>query len=379
MDLAFLAKRYDRVGGTEIDLYELTQRLAAIGHKVHIYCGQIRTEPAAGVSLHTIPVRGPGRTALLKSVAVVAPKMARAGKHDLLYSFARTVDQDVIRCGGGLHSRFLQAMEETQSAVGRLFRKFDPYHRSMLKIEAAQFAEGHFREITAISQVVKDEILDAYPVPEDRIRIIANGIDPEEFSATRLRPLRAPTRERLGIPDDAKVLLFVGNGFKRKGLDTLLRAAAQMTASKPGVLVVGSDPMSSAYEATAKKLGIQERTIFVGAQQDASPYYAAADLFVLPSVQEAFGNVVLEALAAGVVPIVSSKAGASEVLRGVLRGGILENPSSPEELAATASKILEDLVPLGLSAESIQQAKGYTFEENTKAIEAQCERLLREK
>jgi UDP-glucose:(heptosyl)LPS alpha-1,3-glucosyltransferase len=87
------------------------------------------------------------------------------------------------------------------------------------------------------------------------------------------------------------------------------------------LVVVGDDAQRGRYQALA-----QDRThgkvVFVGRRDDVETYYGAADLLALPAVQEAFGNVVLEALAAGLPTVVSRTAGASEILKGRLAEGI---------------------------------------------------------
>ncbi|MGH7831458.1 MAG: glycosyltransferase family 4 protein, partial [Candidatus Binatia bacterium] len=81
--------------------------------------------------------------------------------------------------------------------------------------------------------------------------------------------------------------------------------------------------------------------IFVGPQQAVEDYYAAADLFVLPSTQEAFGNAVLEALASGLPVVTVPEVGATEKLEGDLRGGMLVHRDDPEEMKGKILRLLD--------------------------------------
>jgi hypothetical protein len=104
--------------------------------------------------------------------------------------------------------------------------------------------------------------------------------------------------------------------------------------------VVGDDAQRRRYRAIAERLGTG-KIVFVGKRDNVESYYSAADLVALPAVQEAFGNVVLEALASGLPVVVSPTVGASEILSGYLAEGIVAHPEDPEELAAKLLAMLE--------------------------------------
>ena len=138
MNLAFLTRRYGNIGGTERDLHELTTRLVARGHEVHVYCCEVRMDPPEGIHVHRVPVLGFGRLARLLSIAWLGPKRARRGGHDLVIAYERVLDQDIARCGGGTHKRFLERMAESASPWKRFTRALDPYHRLLLFTERRQ-------------------------------------------------------------------------------------------------------------------------------------------------------------------------------------------------------------------------------------------------
>jgi UDP-glucose:(heptosyl)LPS alpha-1,3-glucosyltransferase len=135
-------------------------------------------------------------------------------------------------------------------------------------------------------------------------------------------------------------VLFVGSGFRRKGLERLLVAWALPEMQDVYLLVVGDDARIGYYKGRAKALA-GDRIIFAGRQEAVERYYGAADAVALPSIQEAFGNVVLEGLACGLPVIVARGVGAAEVLRGRLSDGIVENPDDPVELAEIIAAQLE--------------------------------------
>jgi UDP-glucose:(heptosyl)LPS alpha-1,3-glucosyltransferase len=376
MNLAFIAIRYDLVGGTERDLYELTRQLAQRGHRVTIYCGQVRTQAPSGVDLVRIPSPGFGRIALLWSVAVRGPRLAFAGGHEIVYSFARCVKQDVVRCGGGLHCTYLEDIKALHSPLKRLARSLSLYHRLMLWIERRQYSANNFRQITAISRTVQTEVQAVFQHSDDRFSIIYDGVDLERFKVGADES--TGLREKYDIPDNAKVLVFVGKGFERKGLASLLKAMALLPDESVRLMIVGADQDSNTYRVMAQSIGIAGRVHFVGVQKKVEKFYHVADLLVLPSRQEAFGNVVLEAMACGTPAIVSRVSGASEVLTGTLEQGILETHDDENELKTIIAKMLEPELLDTCRVEAASVAQGFSLEKNVREIEAQCEALIQE-
>lgn len=377
MDIAFIAKRYDTVGGTERDLYHLTELLTRFGHRVTVYCQEVRTTPADGVSIRKVP-SPPGRTAKLWSLAWLGPKMAYQGGHDLVIGFTRILNQDIVRCGGGTHKVFLDRIKETEGLLKRSARTLSLYHNSLLAIEKRQLQRGT-RKILAISGVVKKEIMDVYGVPEDSIEVIYDGIDIDTFNPDKKALYRTKTRECFGIPQDSTLILFLGNGFKRKGLETLLNSIPLLEDKDVYCLVVGGDSSLNNYKELSEKLGIGEKVVFAGTQKEPDRFYASADIFVLPSLQEAFGNAVLEAMACGLPVITTEVAGASELLTDGLERFILKDPKDSISLAQIINELLDPALRNKLAAQVRKIAEGYTLEKNAGAIEELCKRVLEEK
>ena len=377
MNIAFIAKRYDIVGGTERDLYHLTDLLTKFGHNVTVYCQEVRTAPAEGVSIRKVPSL-PGRTAKLWSLAWFGPKMAYQGGHDIVIGFTRVLKQDIVRCGGGTHRVFLDRIKETEGPLKKAARTLSLYHNSLLAIEKRQLQEGNLR-ILAISNVVKKEIMDVYGVPEGSIEVIYDGIDINTFSPDKKVLHRATTREEFGIPQDAPLVLFLGNGFKRKGLETLLNGIALIEDKNVYCLAVGGDSSLQSYKELADKLGIGGQVIFAGTKKEPERFYAAADVFVLPSLQEAFGNAVLEAMSCGLPVITTSVAGASELMTDGLERFILRDPTDAVSLVNMINELLDPALRNKLAAQVRKIAEGYTLEKNARAIEDLCKRVLKEK
>ncbi len=362
MDLAFIAKRLDLAGGTERDLVQLVNGLAARGHRITVYSSHPASTVSAACRTVRVPTLGFGRIAEMWSLAVLGPRLAFRGGHDLVTGFARLLRQDVIRCGGGSHGGYLETLAATEPVLRRLLRRCNPHHRSILAIERRQYQPGHFRRVLAVSAVVKADLMRAYGVPEALISVIHDGVDTDRFHP-RLRELhREAIRAEHGIPPHARVALFVGNGFHRKGLQALLRALALLPDQDCYVMVVGDDPSRERYRKLAVALGVDRRVVFVGRQSNSEKYYGAADCLVLPAVQEAFGNVVLEALATGLPAVVSRCAGSAVTLTGELEIGLVVDPSDPVEIADRLQTVLAWAASGAAAAPARRVAESYSFE-----------------
>jgi UDP-glucose:(heptosyl)LPS alpha-1,3-glucosyltransferase len=368
MKVALVHKRLDKSGGTELDLYRTAIGLRDLGHEVHLFCSEFAIVPPPDTCAHSIPVVPLGRTARLWSFAKTAPKIIRLFPCDVVVSFGRMIAQDVLRSGGGSHRAFLQKLGEEGGLRRRLWQDLSLYHRSLLALERRQFQPGHYKGILAVSETIKQELMATYGVPEDKITVIYNGVDEQRFHFSLRARFREVIRKRWHIPLDAPTILFVGTGFRRKGLDRLLKAWGAPQMKDVYLVVAGDDARRGRYEALAEQHA-KNKIVFVGRRDDVESYYGAADLLALPAIQEAFGNVVLEALAAGLPVVVSETVGAAEILKGRLADGIVAHPEDPKEMATTLSAMLERARSGDFSSEARKLAEAYSWGNHFKRLD----------
>ena len=351
MKIGLVHKRLDRNGGTERDLFQTAEGLQDLGHEVHLFCSEYGVPPPAGVQAHPIPVIPFGRSFRLWSFAWCAPRMVARANCDVVIGFGRLPRQDILRSGGGTHRGFLRRLGRDSGRIRRIWQCSSIYHRSLLAIEKRQFAAANSRHIIAVSEQVKRDIIFHYGVPAQKITVLYNGIDTERFHPARRGEVRNQVRNRWKIPPDAQVVLFVGSGFRRKALDTLLALFESPKLERVYLLVVGSDARLGHYRARADAIA-PGRVRFAGRQNDVENYYAAADVLALLSIQEAFGNVILEALASGLPVLASREVGASEIIHGPLAEGLVDSGSETRVLEEKLLLLLEksrDPVTLSLA------------------------------
>lgn len=368
MKIALAHKRLDLRGGTERDFYRTAEGLRDLGHEVHLYCAEIQMAPPPGVQLHKLFTCPLGRTARLLSFAFLAPRAIAARPYDVSLSFGRMIAQDVVRSGGGTHRVFLKKMAEAEGGLRRLWHRVSLYHRCVLAIERLQYRPRRSKKILAVSREVKREIETVYGVSKEKVAVIYNGVDTDRFHPCRRPAARDRIRSQWRIPQEAPVAIFVGNSFQRKGLDRVFRAWMSPRLEKFYLLVVGDDANRAHYHLWARTEA-KGRIQFAGRQAAVEDYLAAADLLVLPALQEAFGNVIMEALASG-LPVVASRAvGAAEILTGQLREGILEDPDTPLEMEAKLLKMLDPVCWRVLSEEARHLAESYSWGNHFRELE----------
>jgi glycosyltransferase involved in cell wall biosynthesis len=195
--------------------------------------------------------------------------------------------------------------------------------------------------IVTISNYSIEKILKNYDVFRGKIRLVPNGVDIDKFQPT---PPDSEFKRSLGL-DGKPCVLFVGNLVPRKGLSFLLEAAKNVTKQVKDAtfLVVGDGPQKLGLQNQIKKLELTQNFLFMGNVKDNQlpKIYNAADLFVLPSIQEGQGIVLLEAQACG-KPVVAFDIGG--VNEAVLDGktGLLAKRGSVADLGDALLKLLSD-------------------------------------
>ena len=347
-------------GGTEADLRRTAAGLAARGHDVHVFTARPNA-PVPGVAVHRVPAVRAGRVVRLLSFAAAAPRAVARERFDVVVGFGRTLRQDVLRVGGGTHRSYLAAME----AAGLRSRWRGPYHRAVLWLERRAYAAS--RRVLTVSRLAGGEIAQDYGVRPERIAVVYNGVDLERFHPRHRPTLGPPARLALGIPPGARVCVGIGSGFRRKGFDLLLRLWREAPPAETVLVLVGNDERLAGWRREAAALN--GRAVVTGPRDDVEAVLAAADVACVPSRQEAFGNVVLEACAAGVPVVTTRRTGAAELLGAPLDALVVEDPEDLGALCAALTRALGPDAP-ALRAAARACAEAHPWDEHLDRIEA---------
>lgn len=264
-----------------------------------------------------------GRTLRDWSFARAVCRHLETASYDLVQSHERLACCDIYRAGDGVHREWLQQRARRFGPLRRLAQALSVHHHYVLRAEARMFRSPRLKSVICISEMGREEVRRHYQVPDNKIEVIYPGVDVDKFSAEPAAHHRHPIRASLGIADDAYVLVYAGSGFERKGVESALRAVAA-SGLPCHLLILGRDKRASRYRELAGKLGLAGRAHFVGPKGDVRPYYAAADVFIMPSLYEPFGNANMEAMAMGLPVITSSKCGAAELVSSAAAGHVCD-------------------------------------------------------
>jgi UDP-glucose:(heptosyl)LPS alpha-1,3-glucosyltransferase len=308
--LALVRQRYAGDGGAERIVARTLQELGAKGVSVTLVARQWH----GGSSYETLRCNPFfwGRLWRDWSFARCVCQLLKKRHFSLVQSHERIVCCDIFRAGDGVHREWLNQRNRVLSVLKRLGQTINPYHLYIKSAEKRLFASPRLKAVICISRMVKEEIQKQFSVADDKLHVIYNGVDIETYHPG-LRKYRAEICQRHDIPETATLFLFVGSGFERKGVATLLTAMSHLPTDAY-LMVVGRDKHQRRYENLAKALDLSKRVRFLGSQQDVKPFYGAADAFVLPTLYDPFPNVTLEAFASGLPVITSYKSGTAELI-----------------------------------------------------------------
>ena len=321
-------------GGLELSALSTTERLRLRGHTVWLACppaSRLALESAArAIPLLPLDVRGYVHPLLAARLA----RFLREQRIQIIHSeHSRDLATVVasIRLSGTRNPLLLT------KHVGSYIMKRDLFHR---------FTYAHLDRVIAISTVLRDNVIATTPMSPDRVLVVHNGVDTNLFSPSRID--RESVRSQFGIPLDVPLVGFVGRFSPGKGHEELMHALTLLRGSHPSVrcLVVGEASAGErAYEqrirSQCRALGLDDIVTFAGFRTDIPEVMASFDIFAFPSHAEAFGLVLIEAMAMERAVVSTNCDGVLDIVaEGVT--GLFVAPGDSSALAAGLARLLLD-------------------------------------
>jgi UDP-glucose:(heptosyl)LPS alpha-1,3-glucosyltransferase len=317
--IAFVRRGYSRSGGAEAYVQRLGRGIAEVGHEVQLIAGEDWPEdqwPFGSVRR----LRGKTVIGFADELEQMRPQL----RCDVLFSLERVWSCDMYRAGDGVHRAWLARRSKFEVPLKQFIRAASRKHRDLLQLEESLFSKRSARRVIAASQMVANEIADVYGYPADKIDLVRNGVPLDKF---RFDPeLRQKCRADLHLRPDHIALLFAGSGWERKGLLFAIEAMALCKDRKLRLLVAGRGD-ATPYKTTRLRFWREDPVQFLGEIADLMPLYAAADIFILPTIYDPFSNACLEALACGLPVITTRSNGFTEIIEDGVHGSIIDDPS----------------------------------------------------
>jgi UDP-glucose:(heptosyl)LPS alpha-1,3-glucosyltransferase len=315
--LAFVRRGYSPTGGAEAYLKRLARGVIEAGHDAQLVATNEWPEDQWPF--------GPITRLRAESVIGFADELEQIRPQldcDVLLSLERVWSCDVYRAGDGVHRAWLARRKRFELPLKQFARALNRKHRDLLHLEESLFANRGAGRVIVASQMVKKEVVDLYGYPADRTDIVHNGVPLDKFQFDS--ELREKSREDLELKPDQMVLLFAGSGWERKGLLFAIQAMALCKNRKMRLLVAGRGN-AALYKTRRLRFWREEPVRFLGEVADLLRIYAAADIFILPTVYDPFSNACLEALACGLPVITTSSNGFSEIIEDSVHGSIVDH------------------------------------------------------
>ena len=357
MKVAFISREYppDTAWGGIATFYSsLSRALAQRGHEVHVICqavAQPRDYEDSGVFVHRVGTNPKRYSALarinysfhawlklrelIRKQSIEIVEATHWGAEAFLYSLRKSTPL-VVRFDVSA-SDILRT--KTYSGIKELLS---------LKIlsHLEDFSTRRTDRVIAISRDLYNRAIEKLHINPNKLDLVHHGIDTSKY-----RFVGSDMRDRLGIPRESPLVLFVGRLEARKGVHVLCQAIPEVINSRPETrfVLVGRDtntaPTGGSFKASlseqARSHGFSSNLMFLNflPTDELIQLYSACDIFVLPSLQEGFSMVILEALACG-KPVVTTFAGGTTGMGLTPPGGIIVSPNNVTELAQAIINLL---------------------------------------
>jgi UDP-glucose:(heptosyl)LPS alpha-1,3-glucosyltransferase len=360
--VAIVRQRYNPYGGAERFIERALPALERAGAEITLIARNAEGWGARRlIAVDPFYVGSAWRDA---SFARAARAAWEAGGFDLVQSHERIPGCSVYRAGDGVHAEWLDIRRAASGPSAAAAIALNPYHVYVRAAERRMFAHPALRAVICNSAMVRGEIERRFGVAAQKLHVVYNGVDLEQFHPRRRASLRAAARSELGASDADFVFLFVGSGFWRKGLDLAIGALAACGETQFRLVVAGRDRDAARFAAQAQAAGLGARVRLLGGREDVRPLYAAADCFILPTRYDPFPNTALEALAMGLPVIVGRRSGAAEVVREGESGWTCE----PGDVAGLAERMRDAARLRGDAARAA--AENYGIEQMARKLTA---------
>ncbi|WP_457201915.1 D-inositol-3-phosphate glycosyltransferase [Nocardioides sp. HB32] len=378
-------------GGMNVYVIELSRRLAARGIEVDIFTRSTSSAldpvvPACdGVTVrhvHAGPFEGLTKAELPGQLCAFAREVLRAeaaqpeGHYDVVHSHYWLSGQ----VGALARDRWGVPLVHTMHTMAKVKNEAlaagdtpEPLARIIGEEQVVEAADM----LIANTDLEAKQLINLYDADPSRVEVVHPGVDLDVF-----RPQdRATVRARLGLPADAAVLLFAGRIQPLKAPDVLLRAVAELLRRTPSlrsrlVVPVVGGPSGSGLEhpeslaQLSRELGLEDVVRFVPpvAQDELARWCAAATLVAVPSYNESFGLVAVEAQATGTPVVAAAVGGLTTVVRDG-RSGLLVDGHDPVAWADALRRVVEDdALRVRLEAGALEQARRFSWERTAERV-----------
>jgi glycosyltransferase involved in cell wall biosynthesis len=386
--LAVVSPFLDKTNGTERIVAEWIARLNG-EFEIHIYSQHVEDVDLSAVQWHRIwRLPGPHLFSFLWWFAANHVRRAWDRRvHGLRYDIVFSPGVNCLNADAvSIHivfAEFLRRVREELKLSRNPMRTWPRllhrqiYYRVVILLERRVYTNPRAQLILTSRRTSAE--LERFYGRKENFPVILAGLDHDAFNPARRVSLRAAARLEFSIGQEQFALLLIGNDWRKKGVPTLLDAMARLRELPLRLLVVTreSDP---ALETMVRERGLRGAVEFLPPRKDVELFYAAADAYVGPSLEDTYALPAIEAMACGLPVIISARAGASDVMTDGVDGLILRDPTDSADIARMIRSLCSDpALCARLGERAAVTARQFTWERNGRDVAAVFEAILRRK
>ena len=351
MKIAFVLYDYYPFGGLQEDCLATAMATQAKGHEVHIFTRTWQGEIPTTINQHLLGKKGWTNTS--RDGHFINQLDTELPKYDLdrIVAFNRIPHADIYFAADPCFK------ERTIHYSWR--KKLSPRYRYFAQLEETIFMGPNAPETLVLTENEIDSFRKHYQLPRERFHLLPPGVDKNNTNERQKIINRTKLRKENGTSNDIIVALFVGSGFRIKGLDRALRsiAANSKKSTKLEFWVVG-DGKHSRYKSLANKAGVNVR--FLGGRADVNRFYDAADFLLHPAYSESAGKVLLEALTHGLPVLTTDTCGYAPHILKADAGAVIDSPFTQAKLDNMVERfICQDEARLQWSKNALKYAASH--------------------
>ncbi len=375
MRLALISQSFEESrGGAEKFSIALARFLIKKGIEVKLFARKI--EPI-DLKFYGQEIRIPKKPPFFRilTLAYTGIYLAKKWKADRIFALMPLPKADFYWLAGGVYSNWIK-MKYPNPVKRTIACLFKPHFLLNASFQKSCITSSSLKKVITNSELEKINALNAFKISSERIVVIPNGVNLSRFHLS-VKKYKKEIRQSLGFAEYDKIILFVGNNFKRKGLETVIKSLARLKDvpslyKNLHLLVVGKDKTNH-FIKLSKQLGVYEKIKFMGYVKEIEKIYGMADIFVFPSQYDSFASVVLEAMACGLPVITTITNGASMVIEPGKNGFVLEKWNDDQLLSKYIIKILERPEEMGMNAykKALNYSEESCFEKYYKILTSQ--------
>ncbi|MEE2913938.1 MAG: glycosyltransferase family 4 protein [Pseudomonadota bacterium] len=327
MKFAFLLYKYFPYGGLQRDFIRITRECQRRGHQVRVYTLTWEGDLPNDLEITVVPVDAMFNHVKYQKFTDWVQDALTVDPVDCVVGFNKMPGLDIYYAADSCYEEKARSQRPWPYRLLPRYRHFSSY-------EDAVFGVRSSTEILMISKTQMPYFLKHYGTRRSRMQLLPPGISRDRIAPLDADNLRDHIRESLGIAPNENIILFVGSGFIKKGLNRAILAVASLPdqlRARTRMLVIGED-RAKPFEKMIKRLGLTDHVELLGGRADVPQYLLAGDLLLHPASDENAGMVLLEAMVAGIPVLATDVCGYGHYVVEAEMGALVSNPFFQKEL-----------------------------------------------